>query len=280
MKKIRILLSLLILSFLFTSCNKNNDPSFNSDDKSIEEDVNIKYIGTEKPYENTDKKESFERKYGKGRKDDSIKLEKAQGNLVSLKIGDIDLGISLLPSIVNPGRYSIFLNYENKNNDLGLEEENIEVGPIFEDENTYSLIAFYKVESSSGENLIVSQVQISDDFQYSKYSIFNKYMNRMDYAYFYNSNENINPTSIRSDSILNQAESIEKGDIKKATYMRVVEEDKYLKDLFRTYDIENSEKKADIDNSHIIVANFPKESDKLVRLLSIEKLKNGKFAIK
>lgn len=280
MRKERIVLILLILSFLFTSCTFDEKSNVESDEKSIEEKVDIKYIPTEKPFENTAKKKSFEQKYGKGRKSSSIELHDAVGNLVSANIGDIDIGISLLPSIANPGRHSIFINYENKEDDFGLDEENIEVGPIFDDDKSYSLIEFYKMKSSSGDILIISQVQISDSYQYSKYSILNKYMNRMDYAYFYNSNENVYPTSIRSNTILNESNKSEVGDVKKATYMRVLDEGKYLKDLYKTYEIDNIERKARIDNREITVAHFPKESDKIIKLLSIEKLENGKFAIK
>ncbi|MSS77612.1 hypothetical protein FYJ26_04180 [Anaerococcus sp. WCA-380-WT-2B] len=280
MRKHTILLCLLSLYFLFTSCQKPSESSLkNGDKETIKEKVNIKYVGKEKTFENTNKKKSFEQKYGKGRKSPSINLDEAVGNLVSAKIANIDLGLSLLPSTENSGSYSIFVNYEDKNNNLGLDEEKIEIGPIFDEDKSYSLISFYKMTSPSGDILIISQVQISDDFQYSKYSIYNKYLNMMDYAYFYNSNQNIYPTSIRSDAILDEAEDIEDGDINIATKMRV-KEDKYLKDLFKTYNIENISKKANIENSEMVIANFTKESDKIIKILSIEKLKNGKFAIK
>lgn len=260
--KVRCFSYLLILTLLFSAC------SFQREEEKSKDEIKkpkIKYVRGEK--RDNKEGEGFENLYGKGLLGENLSLEKAQGNLASVRIDDIDIGISLMPSLTNPSLYSIFIDYESASKDYN--RKSLEIGPIY-DGNSYQAFSIDKKKSPSGDILIISQVQIKDDFQYSKYSIYNKYMNRMDYAYFYNSNENIDPVAIRSGSILNDGENYRPGDIKMATKERFKAEEEFLEDLYLTYDIKSKPIEAKINSENIKIGNFPIKDDKSLNILKIK----------
>lgn len=260
--KVRYFSCFLILVLIFSACSyKKAEEKSTNDFKKLK----IKYVKGHKR-ENKESKD-YENLYKKALLGENLSLEKAQGNLASTSIDDMDIEISLMPSLTNPSLYSIFIDYGSDRKDS--ERKSIEIGPIH-DGNSYQAFSLDKKKSSSGDILIVSQVQMKDDFQYSKYSIYNKYMNRMDYAYFYNSNENIDPVAIRSGSILNDGENYKPGNLNSATKERFKAEEEFLKDLYLTYDIKSKPIYAKINLGKIKIGNFPIKDDKSLNILQIK----------
>lgn len=268
-------------ALIFGACGKNINTSKRIDE-SIEEEFEspkIKYVKEERQeFKNSDRKKEFEELDGFGKYSDAIKITDALGNLVATDFGDFDLGISLRESDLAPGAVSAYVLYYDKDKEKLEDGKDIEFGPIWvEDPKVISNISFDKLNSESGDMLLVNLSVISENDQYSSYYIFNKNMSRIDYLSFSNSTENTSVSLTRGDkTTFPDGNTKSPGSLIEATEKRVAMEKRFLEEVDKTYGIKREEVFQTIDDEKIIVGNFPKDQGKVFKMLTIENLTNSK----
>lgn len=271
--------SILTLSLvvLLSSCNNNTNMSKEEPPSLETQTPEIKYVKEEKQvFKNSDKKKDFEKKYGFGKYSDAIKINNSLGNLVATDFGDYNLGISLDKSDLAPGAVSAYVSYFDKNDKKLENPKQIEYGPIWTDEpKVISNIRFDKLNSESGDMLLVSLSVISENDQYSSYYIYNKYMSLVDYFSFTNSTSNTSVEVTRGNKAYYPDGNLAKqGTLTETTKSRVETEKKFLEELKETYKIKYGEVFQTIDGEKIEVANFPQDSTRVLRMLSVESITN------
>lgn len=272
---------LLFFIFILSACGKNNASS-QSEISSLDqiEDINIRYVEEKREeFKNSDRKKEFEQLYGYGKYSDAIKITDALGNLVSTEFGDYNLGISLVQSNIAKGAITVNISYFDKEKEKMEDGKDIEYGPIWvDDPKLISNITFDKLESESGDMLMVSLSVISEHDQYSTYYLYNKHMNLIDYLSFSNSvdNSSVLLTRQSTDSYPNGNQQSPSG-LKEATEERVNVEENILEEIDKTYKIERYQPTQWIVDDKIPVGNFPKDKGKVLKMLSIESITNNKI---
>lgn len=259
----------LLLSLFLQACEKEQEKYEEFDQ------TKIKYVVKKREeFKNSDQKEKFEEIYGQGKFSDAIRLKDALGNLVAMEFYDYNVGISLRKSQVANDAFSPYFDYYKKD-DLAYEKENTrEFGPIyFKDPNVISNISFDKVFLEDKELLLVSLSLISLDEQYSSFYFFNKDFLLEDYISFTNSTANIYPR-VDYENESYKANSYKEGSLLSAIKERVKKEDELLIDLFEKYGIESRDVYQKIGGEKVKVSNFPKDTGKVQRILSIESVTN------
>ena len=199
-----------------------------------------------------DKKIDFIEYYGKGKAGNALDPGMSLGNIKDTKIGDTQIGISLLQSVQIPGGYSTFLSY-NKN-DQFVERE---FGPIGGFVGLSSTVAYDVIDSESGQMLLVSMVSQSNGDTYSAYYLFNKFMGLIDYLVFRNSIDNIKPTVERLGEIIEAPETTIPGSVDQAIKTRIETEKKHLPSLLDVYGIKTRPVVAIVDGRETNIGYIP-----------------------
>lgn len=261
MKRILIIISLVLtLSACDFESRSEFEEKFNKKEQ-ISDDVTMPKI-TYVPASDDDRKDThsednkdkidFEEHYGKGSSGKSLDPSKSLGNIVDTKVGDTQIGISLMQSVQIPGGYSTYISYNR--NDEFVERE---FGPIAGFVGLSSTVAYDVIDSESGQMLLVSMVGQSNGDTYSAYYLFNKFMGLIDYLVFRNSVDNINPTVERLAEIVEAPETEVPGSIDQAIKARIDIENKHLPSLLDVYGIKTSSVVAKVDGRDMDIGYIP-----------------------
>lgn len=261
MKRILIIISLVLtLSACDFESRSEFEEKFNKKEQ-ISDDVTMPKI-TYVPASDDDRKDThsednkdkidFEEHYGKGSSGKSLDPSKSLGNIVDTKVGDTQIGISLMQSVQIPGGYSTYLSYNR--NDEFVERE---FGPIAGFVGLSSTVAYDVIDSESGQMLLVSMVGQSNGDTYSAYYLFNKFMGLIDYLVFRNSVDNINPTVERLAEIVEAPETEVPGSIDQAIKARIDIENKHLPSLLDVYGIKTRSVVAKVDGRDMDIGYIP-----------------------
>lgn len=261
MKRILVMISLVLaLSACDFESRSDFEAKFNKKEQ-ISDDVTmpkITYVAAsddEKSSvqaEDSGDKLDFEEYYGKGNSGMSLDPSKNLGNVVDTKIGNTQIGISLMQSVQIPGGYSTYLSYNR--NDEFVERE---FGPIAGFVGLSSTVAYDVIDSESGQMLLVSMVGQSNGDTYSAYYLFNKFMGLVDYLVFRNSIDNINPTVERLGEIVEAPEAELPGTIDQAIKSRIDTENKHLPSLLDVYGIKTRPVVARVDGRDMDIGYIP-----------------------
>ena len=261
MKRILVIISLV---FALSACDfesrsdfeaKFNKQEQNSDDVTMPK---ITYVAASDDDKNPSQSEDssdkidFEEYYGKRNSGMSLDPSKNLGNVVDTKIGNTQIGISLMQSVQIPGGYSTYLSYNR--NDEFVERE---FGPIAGFVGLSSTVAYDVIDSESGQMLLVSLVGQSNGDTYSAYYLFNKFMGLIDYLVFRNSIDNINPTVERLAEIVEAPETEVPGSIDQAIKTRIDIENKHLPSLLDVYGIKTRPVVARVDGRDMDIGYIP-----------------------
>lgn len=261
MKRILVIISLV---FALSACDfesrsdfeaKFNKQEQNSDDVTMPK---ITYVAASDDDKNPSQSEDssdkidFEEYYGKGNSGKSLDPSKNLGNVVDTKIGNTQIGISLMQSVQIPGGYSTYLSYNR--NDEFVERE---FGPIAGFVGLSSTVAYDVIDSESGQMLLVSLVGQSNGDTYSAYYLFNKFMGLIDYLVFRNSIDNINPTVERLGEIVEAPEAELPGTIDQAIKARIDTENKHLPSLLDVYGIKTRPVVGRVDGKDMDIGYIP-----------------------
>lgn len=261
MKRILVIISLV---FALSACDfesrsdfeaKFNKQEQNSDDVTMPK---ITYVAASDDDKNPSQSEDssdkidFEEYYGKGNSGMSLDPSKNLGNVVDTKIGNTQIGISLMQSVQIPGGYSTYLSYNR--NDEFVERE---FGPIAGFVGLSSTVAYDVIDSESGQMLLVSLVGQSNGDTYSAYYLFNKFMGLIDYLVFRNSIDNINPSVERLGEIVEAPETEVPGSIDQAIKARIDKENNHLPSLLDVYGIKTRPVVARVDGRDMDIGYIP-----------------------
>ncbi|WP_073998761.1 membrane lipoprotein lipid attachment site-containing protein [Anaerococcus urinomassiliensis] len=261
MKRILIIISLVLtLSACDFESRSEFEEKFNKKEQ-ISDDVTMPKI-TYVPASDDDRKDThsednkdkidFEEHYGKGSSGKSLDPSKSLGNIVDTKVGDTQIGISLMQSVQIPGGYSTYLSYNR--NDEFVERE---FGPIVGFVGISSTVAYDVIDSESGQMLLVSMVGQSNGDTYSAYYLFNKFMGLIDYLVFRNSVDNIKPTVERLGEVIEAPETEVPGSIDQAIKARIDIENKHLPSLLDVYGIKTRPVVARVDGRDMDIGYIP-----------------------
>ena len=261
MKRILIIISLVLtLSACDFESRSEFEEKFNKKEQ-ISDDVTIPKI-TYGPASDDDRKDThsednkdkidFEEHYGKGSSGKSLDPSKSLGNIVDTKVGNTQIGISLMQSVQIPGGYSTYLSYNR--NDEFVERE---FGPIAGFVGLSSTVAYDVIDSESGQMLLVSMVGQSNGDTYSAYYLFNKFMGLIDYLIFRNSIDNINPSVERLGEIVEAPETELPGTIDQAIKARIDKENNHLPSLLDVYGIKTRPVVARVDGRDMDIGYIP-----------------------
>lgn len=261
MKRILIIISLVLtLSACDFESRSEFEEKFNKKEQ-ISDDVTMPKI-TYVPASDDDRKDThsednndkidFEEHYGKGSSGKSLDPSKSLGNIVDTKVGDTQIGISLMQSVQIPGGYSTYLSYNR--NDEFVERE---FGPIAGFVGLSSTVAYDVIDSESGQMLLVSLVGQSNGDTYSAYYLFNKFMGLIDYLVFRNSVDNIKPTVERLGEVIEAPETEVPGSIDQAIKARIDIENKHLPSLLDVYGIKTRSVVAKVDGRDMDIGYIP-----------------------
>lgn len=261
MKRILVIISLVLA---LSACDfesrsdfeaKFNKQEQNSDDVTMPK---ITYVAASdddtKDTDSEDNKDKidFEEYYGKGNSGKSLDPSKSLGNIVDTKVGNTQIGISLMQSVQIPGGYSTYLSYNR--NDEFVERE---FGPIAGFVGLSSTVAYDVIDSESGQMLLVSMVGQSNGDTYSAYYLFNKFMGLIDYLVFRNSIDNINPSVERLGEIVEAPETELPGNIDQAIKARIDKENNHLPSLLDVYGIKTRPVVARVDGRDMDIGYIP-----------------------
>ncbi|WP_282928989.1 membrane lipoprotein lipid attachment site-containing protein [Anaerococcus sp. Marseille-Q7828] len=261
MKRILVIISLV---FALSACDfesrsdfeaKFNKQEQNSDDVTMPKITYVAASDDDKnpsQSEDTSDKIDFEEYYGKGNSGMSLDPSKNLGNVVDTKIGNTQIGISLMQSVQIPGGYSTYLSYNR--NDEFVERE---FGPIAGFVGLSSTVAYDVIDSESGQMLLVSLVGQSNGDTYSAYYLFNKFMGLIDYLVFRNSIDNINPTVERLGEIVEAPEAELPGTIDQAIKARIDKENNHLPSLLDVYGIKTRPVVGRVDGKDMDIGYIP-----------------------
>ena len=195
---------------------------------------------------------NFKEYYGQGKIGKGIDPAKSLGNIKDTKIGDTQIGISLVKSVQIPGGYSTFLSYDRNG-----EFTEREFGPIAGFVGLNSTVTYDKIDSESGPMLLVSQVSQSNGDTYSAYYLFNKFMGLIDYLVFRTSVENINPTVERLGEVIEAPETVSPGSVDQAIQMRINSEKNHLPSLLDVYGVKTRPVVARVDGKDMDIGYIP-----------------------
>ena len=261
MKRILVIISLVLaLSACDFESRSDFEEKFNKKEQ-ISDDVTmpkITYVAaSDNDRKDTDSKDNndnidFEEYYGKGSSGKSLDPLKSLGNIVDTKVGNAQIGISLMQSVQIPGGYSTYLSYNR--NDEFVERE---FGPIAGFVGLSSTVAYDVIDSESGQMLLVSLVGQSNGDTYSAYYLFNKFMGLIDYLIFRNSIDNINPTVERLGEIVEAPETELPGTIDQAIKARIDKENNHLPSLLDVYGIKIRPVVARVDGRDMDIGYIP-----------------------
>ena len=261
MKRILVMISLLLaLSACDFESRSDFEEKFNKKEQ-VSDDVTmpkITYVAASdndrKDTDSEDNKDKidFEEYYGKGNSGKSLDPSKSLGNIVDTKVGNTQIGISLMQSVQIPGGYSTYLSYNR--NDEFVERE---FGPIAGFVGLSSTVAYDVIDSESGQMLLVSMVGQSNGDTYSAYYLFNKFMGLIDYLIFRNSIDNINPSVERLGEIVEAPETELPGTIDQAIKARIDIENKHLPSLLDVYGIKTRPVVARVDGRDMDIGYIP-----------------------
>lgn len=261
MKRILVIISLVLaLSACDFESRSDFEEKFNKKEQ-ISDDVTmpkITYVAaSDNDRKDTDSKDNndnidFEEYYGKGSSGKSLDPLKSLGNIVDTKVGNAQIGISLMQSVQIPGGYSTYLSYNR--NDEFVERE---FGPIAGFVGISSTVAYDVIDSESGQMLLVSLVGQSNGDTYSAYYLFNKFMGLIDYLVFRNSVDNINPTVERLGEIVEAPETEVPGSIDQAIKARIDKENNHLPSLLDVYGIKTRPVVARVDGRDMDIGYIP-----------------------
>lgn len=261
MKRILIIISLVLtLSACDFESRSDFEEKFNKKEQ-ISDDVTmpkITYVAAsdndtkDTHSEDDEDKIDFEEYYGKGNSGKSLDPSKSLGNIVDTKVGNTQIGISLMQSVQIPGGYSTYLSYNR--NDEFVERE---FGPIAGFVGLSSTVAYDVIDSESGQMLLVSLVGQSNGDTYSAYYLFNKFMGLIDYLVFTNSVDNINPTVERLGEVIEAPETEIPGTIDQAIKARIDIENKHLPSLLDVYGIKTRPVVARVDGRDMDIGYIP-----------------------
>lgn len=280
MKKSRLgkyIFTFFSLLIFLSSCNKITKIRKENVESIDLKNVNIKYVKEQRQiFKNSSKKKDFEKIYGFGKYSDAIKINDSLGNLAAFELGNYNIGISLEKSSLASGAISAFVSYYDKKDEKLENPKQIEFGPIWvDDPKLISNISFDKLTTASGDMLLVSLSVISAYDQYSSYYIYNKYMSLVDYISFSNSTSNISVEVTRLDKLYYPDGNLSNpGSIVDASKARVDMEEKILEEVGKTYGIKYKKILQSLDGEKTFVANFPQDSTKTMRIVTIESLTN------
>lgn len=261
MKRILVIISLVLaLSACDFESRSDFEEKFNKKEQ-VSDDVTmpkITYVAaSDDDRKDTDSKDNkdkidFEEYYGKGSSGKSLDPLKSLGNIVDTKVGNAQIGISLMQSVQIPGGYSTYLSYNR--NDEFVERE---FGPIAGFVGISSTVAYDVIDSESGQMLLVSLVGQSNGDTYSAYYLFNKFMGLIDYLIFRNSIDNINPTVERLGEIVEAPETELPGTIDQAIKARIDKENNHLPSLLDVYGIKTRPVVARVDGRDMDIGYIP-----------------------
>lgn len=261
MKRILVMISLLLaLSACDFESRSDFEEKFNKKEQ-VSDDVTmpkITYVAaSDNDTKDTDSKDNndkidFEEYYGKGNSGKSLDPSKSLGNIVDTKVGNTQIGISLMQSVQIPGGYSTYLSYNR--NDEFVERE---FGPIAGFVGLSSTVAYDVIDSESGQMLLVSMVGQSNGDTYSAYYLFNKFMGLIDYLIFRNSIDNINPSVERLGEIVEAPETELPGTIDQAIKARIDKENNHLPSLLDVYGIKTRPVVARVDGRDMDIGYIP-----------------------
>lgn len=261
MKKILVIISIVLaLSACDFESRSDFEEKFNKKEQ-ISDDVTmpkITYVAASdddtKDTHSEDNKDKidFEEYYGKGNSGKSLDPSKSLGNIVDTKVGNTQIGISLMQSVQIPGGYSTYLSYNR--NDEFVERE---FGPIAGFVGISSTVAYDVIDSESGQMLLVSMVGQSNGDTYSAYYLFNKFMGLIDYLVFRNSIDNINPSVERLGEIVEAPETELPGTIDQAIKARIDKENNHLPSLLDVYGIKTRPVVARVDGRDMDIGYIP-----------------------
>ena len=261
MKRILVIISLVLaLSACDFESRSDFEEKFNKKEQ-ISDDVTmpkITYVAaSDNDRKDTDSKDNndnidFEEYYGKGSSGKSLDPLKSLGNIVDTKVGNAQIGISLMQSVQIPGGYSTYLSYNR--NDEFVERE---FGPIAGFVGISSTVAYDVIDSESGQMLLVSLVGQSNGDTYSAYYLFNKFMGLIDHLIFRNSIDNINPTVERLGEIVEAPETELPGTIDQAIKARIDKENNHLPSLLDVYGIKIRPVVARVDGRDMDIGYIP-----------------------
>lgn len=261
MKRILVIISLVLaLSACDFESRSDFEEKFNKKEQ-VSDDVTmpkITYVAaSDDDRKDTDSKDNkdkidFEEYYGKGSSGKSLDPSKSLGNIVDTKVGNTQIGISLMQSVQIPGGYSTYLSYNR--NDEFVERE---FGPIAGFVGLSSTVAYDVIDSESGQMLLVSLVGQSNGDTYSAYYLFNKFMGLIDYLIFRNSIDNINPSVERLGEIVEAPETEVPGSIDQAIKARIDKENNHLPSLLDVYGIKTRPVVARVDGRDMDIGYIP-----------------------
>ena len=261
MKRILVIISLV---FALSACDFESrsdfEAKFNKQEQNSEDVTmpKITYVAASDDDKNPSQSEDssdkidFDEYYGKGNSGKSLDPSKSLGNIVDTKIGNTQIGISLMQSVQIPGGYSTYLSYNR--NDEFVERE---FGPIAGFVGLSSTVAYDVIDSESGQMLLVSLVGQSNGDTYSAYYLFNKFMGLIDYLVFRNSVDNINPTVERLGEIVEAPETDLPGNIDQAIKSRIDTENKHLPSLLDVYGIKTRPVVGRVDGKDMDIGYIP-----------------------
>lgn len=195
---------------------------------------------------------NFKDHYGQGEIGKAIDPSTSLGNIKDTRIGETQIGISLVQSVQIPGGYSTFLSYE-RNGEL-IERE---FGPLAGFVGLSSTVTYDKIDSESGPMLLVSQVSQSNGDTYSAYYLFNKFMGLIDYLVFRTSVENINPTVERLGEIIQAPDNVSPGSVDQAIQSRINAEKNHLPSLLDVYGVKTRPVVARVDGRDMDLGYIP-----------------------
>ena len=261
MKRILVIISLVLaLSACDFESRSDFEEKFNKKEQ-VSDDVTmpkITYVAaSDDDRKDTDSKDNkdkidFEEYYGKGSSGKSLDPSKSLGNIVDTKVGNTQIGISLMQSVQIPGGYSTYLSYNR--NDEFVERE---FGPIAGFVGLSSTVAYDVIDSESGQMLLVSLVGQSNGDTYSAYYLFNKFMGLIDYLIFRNSIDNINPSVERLGEIVEAPETEVPGSIDQAIKARIDKENNHLPSLLDVYGIKTRPVVGRVDGKDMDIGYIP-----------------------
>lgn len=196
--------------------------------------------------------EDFSKLYGQGKTGKNLAPESAVGNLIETRIGETQIGISLIASVQSPGGYSTLLSYKNNG---GLVER--EFGPVAGLADQTTTVTYDTIETESGPMLLVSQVSATTNESYSAYYLFNKYMGLVDYLVFRTSVNQIMPTVERLGDVVEWTDVAYPGTIDQAISKRKEAEARYFPSLFDVYNIKTTAIQARVNGREVEIGSLP-----------------------
>lgn len=225
---------------------------------------------TEDDIKEDDDKEklNFKDMYGEGKLGKNIDPNANHGNIKDLRLGDTQIGLSIVPSIQRPGGYSSLLSY--KRDDELVERE---FGPVGGMSGVTTYVTYDELNSESGPMLLVSQVSIINNQSYSAYYLFNRYMSLLDYLVFSTSTDNINPVVERLSDVIEYTDQAQAGSLEEAINKRKEAENRHLASLFDVYGIKKRPVTALINDKEYEIGYLPDITDEN-RLLLVKTTAN------